>query len=234
MLDGALCALAMVALMQSLRALGTRSVVLLDAAGAGAAVVVAFGMVRGFESAIVAVAIGVAALLMPRPRSATPVVLQSVLTLGVLASVTLNRLLGLDAASAWQMAAGGSAVLVVFVALARVRFRLASATLVNSLCLACAALCTVIAYVAGVEGDGLSVVTVSAMVSLIGAFVAMALAQGAWPAFVSILNGYAGCAVVALGVGLDDGILIITGVALVIGCLATRSRLESAQARLGK
>jgi NAD/NADP transhydrogenase beta subunit len=234
MLDGALCALAMVALMQSLRALGARSVVLLDAAGAGAAVILAFGMVHGFESAIVAVAIGVAALLMPRPRAATPVVVQSALVLGVLASACLNRSLGLDAASPWQMAGGGSLVLVAFVAFVQVRFSLSSATLASSMCFACAGLCTVIAFVSGVDGGALSVVMVCAMAALIGAFVAMAIAYDSWPAFVSLLNAYAGCSVVALGVGLDNGILMVTGVALAVGCLATCSRFSPAQARLGK
>jgi NAD/NADP transhydrogenase beta subunit len=38
--------------------------------------------------------------------------------------------------------------------------------------------------------------------------------------FIAALNGYAACSVVAAGVGLANGALVVTGVALVLGCVA--------------
>ena len=53
-----------------------------------------------------------------------------------------------------------------------------------------------------------------------GAYLAMALADRAYPVFIAALNGYAACSVVAAGVGLANGALVVTGVALVLGCVA--------------
>jgi NAD/NADP transhydrogenase beta subunit len=119
------------------------------------------------------------------------------------------------------------AVAVVFIAgLLRVgsRFRVLNNLFQNAsasaMHFACAALCTVIAYTAGFEGGAVAVVIIGAMVALIGAYLAMALADRAYPVFIAALNGYAACSVVAAGVGLANGALVVTGVALVLGCVA--------------
>ncbi len=74
MFNGALCAFSVVALIQSLRTPGGlvagRRSLLRDAAGLGAAIVLAFGMARGFDSLAVVLAIAAVAFLMPRfPRA---------------------------------------------------------------------------------------------------------------------------------------------------------------------
>jgi NAD/NADP transhydrogenase beta subunit len=102
------------------------------------------------------------------------------------------------------------------------------------LCFTCAALCTVIAYIAGLDEGALPLVILSAMVALIGAFLAMALIQGEHPALVSALNSYAACCVVALGIAMASGILIVTGVLLVLGGIAMSSRESPARASLNE
>src|SRR5471032_122610 len=106
MLDGALCAFAVMASMQSLKAPGavspTRRQALRDAAGVGAAVIVAYAMATGFDSMLVALAIaafgtfasfGMFAMQMPRIGRTTPASLQSALALAALASASADRAL---------------------------------------------------------------------------------------------------------------------------------------------
>ena len=239
MLDGVWCALAVIASVQSLGTPGAvspaRQQALRDAAGVGAAVIVAYAMATGFESMLVALAIAAFAVLTPRFGRATPASLQSALALAALASASASadRALGLDAnvSLGWTALGGLSAVVVVFaVGYLRVGSRIRMLndvfngvffnTPASAMHFACAALCTVIAYTAGFEGGAVAVVIIGAMVALIGAYLAMALADRAYPVFIAALNGYAACSVVAAGVGLANGALVVTGVALVLGCVA--------------
>ncbi|AMM17722.1 hypothetical protein AX768_26510 [Burkholderia sp. PAMC 28687] len=233
MLDGVWCALAVIASVQSLRTPGAvspaRQQALRDAAGVGAAVIVAYAMATGFESMLVALAIAAFAVLTPRSGKATPASLQSALALAALASASADHALGLDtgASLGWTALGGLSAVIVVFAAgYLRVGSRIRALngvffnTPASGMHFACAALCTVIAYTAGFEGGAVAVVIIGAMVALIGAYLAMALADRAYPVFIAALNGYAACSVVAAGVGLANGALVVTGVALVLGCVA--------------
>jgi hypothetical protein len=245
MLDGVWCALAVIASVQSLRTPGAvspaRQQALRDAAGVGAAVIVAYAMATGFESMLVALAIAAFAVLTPRFGKATPASLQSALALAALASASADRALGLDAnvSLGWTALGGLVAVIVVFAAgYLRLgsRIRVLNGVLngpfngtlngvffntpASAMHFACAALCTVIAYTAGFEGGAVAVVIIGAMVALIGAYLAMALANRAYPVFIAALNGYAACSVVAAGVGLANGALVVTGVALVLGCVA--------------
>src|SRR6202790_1955898 len=226
MLDGALCAFAVMASMQSLKTPGrispTRRQALRDAAGVGTAVIVAYGMATGFDSTLLALAIAAFAMLTPRFGRSTPASLQSALALAALASASADRALGFDPdASLGLTALGGLAAIALALLLGRVRFGVSNAKLMNAMHFACAALCTVIAYTAGFEGGAVSVVIIGAMVALIGAYLAMAIADRAYPVFIAALNGYAACSVVAAGVGLANGALVVTGVALVLGCVAT-------------
>lgn len=233
MLDGVWCALAVIASVQSLRSPGAgspaRQQALRDAAGVGAAVIVAYAMATGFESMLVALAIAAVAVLTPRFGKATPASLQSALALAALASASADRALGLGleldagASLGWTAFGGLSAIVVVFAAgYLRVasRIRLSLNASASAMHFACAALCTVIAYTAGFEGGAVAVVIIGAMVALIGAYLAMAVADRAYPVFIAALNGYAACSVVAAGVGLGNGALVVTGVALVLGCVA--------------
>ncbi|WP_053063837.1 hypothetical protein [Caballeronia mineralivorans] len=226
MLDGALCAFAVMASMQSLKTPGrvspARRQALRDAAGVGTAVIVAYGMATGFDSALVALAIAAFAMLTPRFGRSTPASLQSALALAALASASADRALGFDpGASLGLTALGGLAAIALALVLGRVRFGVSNTKLMNAMHFTCAALCTVIAYPAGFEGGAVSVVIIGAMVALIGAYLAMAMADRAYPVFIAALNGYAACSVVAAGVGLANGALVVTGVALVLGCVAT-------------
>jgi hypothetical protein len=233
MLDGAWCAFAVITSVQSLRTPGmvplARRQALRDAAGVGAAVIVAYAMATGFDSMLVALGIAAFAafaVLTPRLGRTTPASLQSALALAALASASADRALGFDASSSlgWTAVGGLSAIAMVF-AFSRVRIgsrlRLSNATATSAMHFACAALCTVIAYTAGFEGGAVSVVIIGAMVALIGAYLAMAMADRAYPVFIAALNGYAACSVVAAGAGLGSGALLVTGVALVLGCVAT-------------
>lgn len=246
MLDGVWCAFAVIASVQSLRTPGAvsaaRRQALRDAAGVGAAVMVAYAMATGFESMLVALAIATfAAFTVSTPRlgRTTPASLQSALALAALASASADRALGFDAGSSlgWTALGGLSAIAMVFT-LGRVRVRsrfgLSNATLTSSMHFACAALCTAIAYTAGFEGGPVSVVLIGAMVALIGAYLAMAMADRAYPVFIAALNGYAACSVVAAGVGLANGALLVTGVALVLGCVATCTSVSPSRARSEK
>ena len=242
MLDGVWCAFAVMTSVQSLRTPGmvtpARQHALRDAAGVGAAVIVAYAMATGFDSMLVALAIaslatfasfasfGRFAMLTPRIGRTSPASLQSTLALAALASASADRALGFGASSSlgWTALGGVSAIAMVF-AFGRVRpgsrIRLSNATATSAMHFACAALCTVIAYTAGFEGGAVSVVIIGAMVALIGAYLAMAMADRAYPVFIAALNGYAACSIVAAGVGLENGALVVTGVALVLGCVAT-------------
>ncbi len=239
MLDGVWCALAVMTSVQSLRTPGmvspARQQALRDAAGVGASVIVAYAMATGFDSMLVALAIaafgtfasfGMFAMQMPRIGRTTPASLQSALALAALASASADRALGFGASSSlgWT-ALGGVAAIAMVIAFGRVRIgsriRLSNATAASAMHFACAALCTVIAYTAGFEGGAVSVVIIGAMVALIGAYLAMAMADRAYPVFIAALNGYAACSIVAAGVGLENGALVVTGVALVLGCVAT-------------
>jgi hypothetical protein len=233
MLDGVWCAFAVITSVQSLRTPGmispARQQALRDTAGVGAAVIVAYAMATGFDSMHVALAIATCAtfaMLTPRFGRTTPASLQSALALAALASASADRALGLDASSSlgWTALGGLAAIAMVF-AIGRVRIgsriRLSNATATSATHFACAALCTVIAYTAGFEGGAVSVVIIGAMVALIGAYLAMAMADRAYPVFIAALNGYAACSIVAAGVGLGNGALVVTGVALVLGCVAT-------------
>jgi hypothetical protein len=226
MLDGALCAFAVMASMQSLKAPGavspTRRQALRDATGVGAAVIVAYGMATGFDSTLVALAIAAFAMLTPRLGRTTPASMQSALALAALASASADRVLGFDPGASLELTAlGGIAAIALAFVLSRVRFGVSNAKLTSTMHFACAALCTVIAYTAGFEGGAVAVVIIGAMVALIGAYLAMAMADRAYPVFIAALNGYAACSVVAAGVGLANGALVVTGVALVLGCVAT-------------
>jgi hypothetical protein len=236
MLDGVWCAFAVMTSVQSLRTPGmvspARQQALRDAAGVGAAVIVAYAMATGFDSMLVALAIaafaafGMFAMETPRIGRTTPASLQSALALAALASASADRALGFSASSSlgWTALGGVAAISMVFAA-GRVRIgsriRLSNATAPSAMHLACAALCTVIAYTAGFEGGAVSVVIIGAMVALIGAYLAMAMVDRAYPVFIAALNGYAACSIVAAGVGLENGALVVTGVALVLGCVAT-------------
>lgn len=245
MLDGALCAFAVMASMQSLRAPGavspTRRQALRDATGVGAAVIVAYGMATGFDSTLVALfalaigAIAAFAMLTPRSGRTTPASLQSALALAALASASADRMLGFDPGASLELTAlGGIAAIALAFVLGRVRFEVSNARLMTTMHFACAALCTVIAYTAGFEGGAVAVVIIGAMVALIGAYLAMAMADRAYPVFIAALNGYAACSVVAAGVGLANGALVVTGVALVLGCVATCTSVTQAGARIEK
>jgi hypothetical protein len=244
MFNGALCAFSVVALVQSLRTPGNlaagRGSVLRDAAGLGAAVVVAFGMARGFDSfaVVLAVVLAIAAVayLMPRfaGRGAGPAFGQSAIALAVLGSVAMDRTTGLGPESLHSMATGGAMAIGMTYIAGRVRLPVLNATLRRLLCYTCAALCTVIAYIAGLDEGALALVELSAMVALIGAFLAMALIQGEHPALVSALNSYAACCVVASGIAMASGVLIMTGVLLVLGGIAKHSRVSPAGARLNE
>src|SRR5258707_13443457 len=154
MLDGALCAFAVMASMQSLKAPGrmapTRRQALRDAAGVGAAVIVAYGMATGFDSTLLALAIAAFAMLTPRFGRSTPASLQSALALAALASASAGRAPGFDpgASLEWTALGGIVAIALAFV-LCRVRFRVSNTKLASTMHFACAALCTVIAYTAG-------------------------------------------------------------------------------------
>ena len=242
MLDGALCAFAVMASMQSLKAPGavspTRRQALRDATGVGAAVIVAYGMATGFDSTLVALAIGTIAafaMLTPRLGRTTPASLQSALALAALASALADRVLGFDPGASLELTAlGGIAAIAMVFVLSRVRFGVSNAKLMSAMHFACAALCTVIAYTAGFEGGAVAVVIIGAMVALIGAYLAMAMADRAYPVFIAALNGYAACSVVAAGVGLANGALVVTGVALVLGCVATCTSVRPSGARSEK
>ncbi|SAL23459.1 hypothetical protein AWB64_01840 [Caballeronia sordidicola] len=238
MLDGVWCALAVIASVQSLRTPGAlspaRRQALRDAAGVGGAVIVAYAMATGFESMLAALAVAAFAVLTPPSWKTTPASLQSALALAALASASADRAFGLEAGMSpgWTALGGLSAVAMVF-ALGYLRLRaleglperllkrMACAAPASTMHFACAALCTVIAYTAGFEGGAVAVVIIGAMVALIGAYLAMALADRAYPVFIAALNGYAACSIVAAGVGLANGALVVTGVALVLGCVAT-------------
>jgi hypothetical protein len=236
MFNGALCAFSVVALVQSLRTQdgldAGRSSLLRDAAGLGAAIVVAFGMARGFDSLAVVLAIAAAAFLTPRfaGGGVTPAFSQSAIALAALGSIAMDRTIGLDPESLQSMATGGAAAVGMGYVLGRMRLPVLSATLQRALCFACAGLCTVIAYIAGLDEGALALVVLSATVALICAFLAMALIQSEHPALVSALNSYAACCIVALGIAMASGVLIMTGVLLVLGGIAMYSRVSPAGA----
>jgi NAD/NADP transhydrogenase beta subunit len=240
MFNGALCAFSVVALIQSLRTPGGlvagRRSLLRDAAGLGAAIVVAFGMARGFDSLAVVLAIAAVAFLMPRFARAGggPAFWQSAIALAALGAVAMDLTIGLGPESLQSMATGGAVAVGMAYVAGRVRLPVLSATLQRVLCFTCAALCTVIAYIAGLDEGALPLVILSAMVALIGAFLAMALIQGEHPALVSALNSYAACCVVALGIAMASGVLIVTGVLLVLGGIAMSSRESPARASLNE
>jgi hypothetical protein len=240
MFNGALCAFSAVTLIQSLRtpgalAAGRRSL-LRDAAGLGAAIVVAFGMARGFDSFAVVLAIAVASFLIPRFAGGRvgPGFWQSAIALAALGAVAMDLTIGLGPESLQSMATGGAVAVGMAYLAGRVRLPVLSATLQRVLCFTCAGLCTVIAYIAGLDEGALPLVILSAMVALIGAFLAMALIQGEHPALVSALNSYAACCVVALGIAVASGVLIVTGVLLVLGGIAMSSRETPARASLNE
>jgi hypothetical protein len=258
MLDGVWCALAVITSVQTLKTPGAvapvRQRALRDAAGVGAAVIVAYAMATGFESMLVALAIAAFAVLTPRLGRSTPASLQSALALAALASASADRALGFNANTSlgWTALGGLSAIAMAFafshlwlgarfkaITLFKVLkvlnvLKVLDATPASAMHFACAALCTVIAYTAGFEGGAVSVVIIGAMVALIGAYLAMAVADRAYPVFIAALNGYAACSVVAAGVGLANGALVVTGVALVLGCVATCASVSPSRARSEK
>lgn len=206
--------------------------------------IAAYGMARGFDSTLIALfalvagaiaAFAAFAILAPRSGRTTPASLQSALALAALASASADRVLGFDAGvSLEQTALGGIVAIALVFVLSRVRVGISNARLMTTMHFGCAALCTVIAYTAGFEGGAVAVVIIGAMVALIGAYLAMAMADRAYPVFIAALNGYAACSVVAAGVGLANGALVVTGVALVLGCVATCTNVTQAGARIEK
>jgi hypothetical protein len=243
MFNGALCAFSVVALVQGIRMPGglaaVRHSLLRDAAGVGAAIVVAFGMARGFGSSLIvlgiALAIAATAFLMPRfaKGGVGMAFWQSAIALAALGWVALDRTIGLGPESLQSMATGGASAIGVACMASRVRLRVLGATWRRVLCFTCAAMCTVTAYIAGLDEGALALVVLSAMIALIGAFLAMGLlqpGQGEHSALVSALNSYAACCVVASGIAMASGVLIVTGVVLVLGSIAMSSRVSHAGA----
>jgi hypothetical protein len=240
---GALCVFAVVAMMEALRASGglsaARRRVLWEIGAMGAVVVLAHAL-AGSADAVVAmlVALGIAggsAALCARWRIDRAPRLMRVQ--GMIAAAALGSTL-LAPADAPLSAVAGAVIAVVALAgvagVARVRLRLSDASLASSLHFACAGVCAVIGYAAGQQAGGLAVVIVSAMAALIASHLAMALAGAAWPALVSTLDGFAACSVVAVGIAAGDAVLLVTGVALAIGCAASHASAIQSRASYSK
>ncbi|CDY76035.1 NAD(P) transhydrogenase subunit beta [Caballeronia glathei] len=242
---GALCVFAVVAMMAALRTGGVisraRRRVLWEVGGMGAAVVVAHALVGSADAVfamIVALLLagGTAAAFARLRVECVPhgAWMQSLIAAAALGSTLFAH------ADAWKAPeaalAGGALALFVAccAALARIRVKLPDASIASSLHFACAGACAAIAYTAGLQQGALAVVIVSAMAALIGAHLTKAIADDAWPALVSTLNGYAACSVVAAGMGLGSGVLLVTGVALSIGCVASHARAMQSRASYSK
>jgi hypothetical protein len=239
-LDGALCVLAVVATMEALRASGgisaARRRVLWEIGAMGALVVLAHAAGGGASavlSMIVALGIaGGAAVVCAR--------------FGIDRAPRLSRLPGMIAAAALASTlfakpdepvaalVGASIALAGAALLSRLCFAIKDASLVSSLHFACAGACAVIGYAAGQEAGALAVVIVSAMGALIFSHLTMALAGPVWPGLVSTLDGFAACSVVAVGIVAGSGALLVTGIALAIGCAASHASAMQSRASYSK
>lgn len=230
---GVVCVLAVVATMEALRLSTARRRVLWEIGALGAGVVVAQAL-GGSESAvlsvIVALAIAGCAAAVCRhlglDRAPRLMHLQGPIAAAALASTLFG-----PSDKPLFAVLGAAGALAGVAALARAR-RFAPN---DSLHFACAGVCAVIGYVAGHEQGVLAVMIVIAMAALIAFHLTMALAGTAWPALVSTMNGIAACSVVAAGVVTGNGALLVTGVALAIGCAASHaSAIESRGPYLSK
>ena len=237
---GALCVFAVVAMMEALRASGglsaARRRVLWEIAAMGAVVVLAHAL-GGSTDAVFAmlVALGIAggaAAVCARSRSDRAPRLMRMQ--GMIAAAALGSTLLAPADAPLSAVAGAVIALAGVAGFARVRLRFSDASLASSLHFACAGVCAVIGYAAGQQAGALAVVIVSAMAALIASHLAMALAGAAWAALVSTLDGFAACSVVAVGIAAGNDLLLVTGVALAIGCAASHASALQSRASYSK
>ncbi|SAK64717.1 hypothetical protein AWB81_02480 [Caballeronia arationis] len=239
-LDGALCVLAVVAMMEALRATGgisaARRRVLWEIGAMGAGIVLAHaasGSATAVLSMIVALGIaGGAAAVCARfriDRAPRLSCLHGMIAAAALASTPFAKP---DEPVAALI--GGSVALAGVALVSRLRFAVRDASLASSLHFACAGVCAVIGYAAGREAGALAVVIVSATAALISSHLTMALAGPAWPGLVSTLNGFAACSVVAVGIFAGSGALLVTGIALAIGCAASHASAMQSRASYSK
>jgi hypothetical protein len=234
---GALCVLAVVAMREALGAGGglsaarRRSLREVGAMGAGLVLVQAAG--GSAEAVFAMIAAGVAAAVCARFRIDRAQRLAH--AHGMIAAAALASTLFAKAdAPPVSTLVGAGAALAGVALLSRVRFTVKDASLASSLHFACAGLCAVIGYAAGQQAGALAVVIVSAMAALIFSHLSMALAGPAWPALAPTLNGFAACSVVAAGLCADSGALLVTGIALVIGCAASHASAVQSRASYSK
>jgi hypothetical protein len=237
---GALCVFAVVAMMEALRASGgvsaARRRVLWEIGAMGAVVVLAHalgGSADAVFTMLVALGIagGAAAVCTHSRIDRAPRLMRMQ---GMIAAAALGSTLLAPADAPLAAVAGAIVALVVLAVFARVRLRFSDASLASSLHFACAGVCAVIGYAAGQQAGALAVVIVSAMAALIASRLAMALAGAAWPALVSTLDGFAACSVVAVGIAAGDDLLLVTGVALAIGCAASHASAIQSRASYSK
>ncbi|WP_250514700.1 hypothetical protein [Caballeronia sp. INDeC2] len=210
-LAGALCVLAALSAGSSMR--GARSRALGEA---GAVLILA----AGASGAAAAIAPTAAALLLAAVAGFAGY--RSGLSAS---SASMRALLATIAFVAWVLpgANGAQAVLAggAIAALGHLIFKRASRERMTfqPLHLACAGACAALAYVLGAQPGALAVVSVVAMVALIGAHLSLALGGGAGSSAASLLSAVAaGGLAVAAAIGGAHGALVVAAVTIAIGC----------------
>ncbi|SAK78702.1 hypothetical protein AWB79_04935 [Caballeronia hypogeia] len=218
LLAGALCVFVALSAGASLRAGAIRSRVLWEI---GAVVIIACGVSGGMRAlapggiALLLVALaGFASYRSGRAASNSPASTQALLATIAVAACLLPQAHG--AQSVMLLLAGG--------ALAAAG-RLASPRVLRedpnhvSFHLACAGACAALAYVFGAQSGALAVLPVLALISLIGAHLALAIGGGAGAPVASVMSGAGACGLaLALTADGSHAVLVVAAVALAVGC----------------
>lgn len=213
-LSGALCVLASLSAGASLRSGAARWRRLWEI---GAVVIVAYGVSRGpgVAALLLAIVAGFAGYRLGRPAA-------NASTQALLVTIAFVAWLLPDApglSGVFAVLAGGAVAALGYMVCVRTHRETAN---LQPLHLACAGACAALAYVLGAQSGALAVVSVVAMVALIGAHLSLAMGGSASVPLASLMSGAASCglAVAAAigGVRGTNAALVVATVALAIGC----------------
>ncbi|BBU29125.1 hypothetical protein BTHE68_28590 [Burkholderia sp. THE68] len=219
-LAGALCVLAALSAGASMRADAARSRGLW-AAGAVLIVACGAGGASGAMALSLAVVAGCVGFRFGRGAANTS-------TQALFATIAFAAWVLPSANSAYAVLAGGAVGALVHLAGAWARRR--ESVNLQPLHLVCAGACAALAYVLGAQSGALSVVSVIAMVALIGAHLSLAMSGRAGVPVASLLSGLASCGLAATAAfNCTHGALAVAAVALAIGCARTAAVLGVAR-----
>lgn len=224
MFDGALCVLATMLAVQRMSVSETMTPqqrqVVNHIAAAGGAVIFAYAMARGFDTTLMALAIAACTALVTVRLRPLPAHSPSMVLLAALGMASVQHGFAWPASAPGVMASGGLLAIAMIAGLQRVTFPALNTTVQRSLHFAAAAICSVIAYGAGLEANALSVVIIVAMIAMIAAFVTLAMTDSPRDHFIAAMHAYAACSLIALGVGVNNAAFVVTGVALMLASAA--------------